>query len=201
MDRISLINHYLSKTLGKKYLEIGVYRGHSLNAISANVKDSIDPDISTPALYKMTSDEFFMTVAPTLSYKYDVIFIDGLHYTDQVDKDITNSLNYLEPDGVIVLHDCNPISELRQRTPPDFNIWELGWNGDVWKSVVKFRKNYSSTQYNTFVINSDEGLGVIQNNVPGVSLDLEIPKDLNYEFLEKNRKELLNLIESHEFNS
>jgi hypothetical protein len=200
MDRISLINHYLSKTPGKKYLEIGVYRGHSLNAISANIKDSIDPDHSTPALYKITSDEFFTTVAPTLSYKYDVIFIDGLHYTDQVDKDITNSLNYLEPDGVIVLHDCNPISELRQRTPPDFDIWELGWNGDVWKSVVKFRKNYPSTQYNVFVVNSDEGLGVIQNNVPGVSLDLEIPKDLNYEFFDKNRKELLNLIESHEFN-
>lgn len=200
MDRISLIDHYLSKSLGKKYLEIGVYQGYSLNAISADIKDSIDPDPSCPASYKMTSDEFFKNIAPTLNYKYDVIFIDGLHHTDQVDKDISNSLIYLEPNGVIILHDCNPISELRQQVPPNFDIWDLGWNGDVWKSIVKFRKNFSSDMYNTFVINADEGLGVIQNNTSGKPLNLNIPKDLTYNFLEENRKELLNLLEISEFN-
>jgi hypothetical protein len=200
MNRISLINYYLSKISEKKYLEIGVYQGHSLNAISANIKDSIDPDHSCCALYKMTSDEFFKNIAPTLNYKYDVIFIDGLHHTDQVDKDISNSLLYLEPNGTIILHDCNPINELRQQVPPNFDIWELGWNGDVWKSIVKFRKNFSSDIYNTFVINADEGLGVIENNTPGNPLNLDIPKDLTYDFFDKNRKELLNLLEVSEFN-
>ena len=148
----------------------------------------------------MTSDEFFKNIAPTLNYKYDVIFIDGLHHTDQVDKDISNSLLYLEPNGTIILHDCNPINELRQQVPPNFDIWELGWNGDVWKSIVKFRKNFSSDVYNTFVINADEGLGVIENNTPGNPLNLDIPKDLTYDFFNKNRKELLNLLEVSEFN-
>jgi len=142
MNRVSLINHFLSKNETKKYLEIGVYKGDSLRHVSADIKDSIDPDHSTPALYKMTSDDFFNNVAPTLDYKYDVVFIDGLHHTEQVDKDIENSLQYLEPNGVIILHDCNPINEMRQQVPPDFDIWELGWNGDVWKSIVKFRKNH-----------------------------------------------------------
>jgi hypothetical protein len=199
MNRTILINHLLSKTEAQKYLEIGVYKGHCLDSIQAKIKDSIDPDHSSPASYKMTSDEFFDNVAPTLDYKYDVIFIDGLHHTEQVDKDITNSLLYLEPNGTIVLHDCNPISELRQQVPPTFDIWEFGWNGDVWKSIVKFRNTHSSDNYNTFVINADEGLGVIQNNTPGVNLSLKIPKNLNYSFLEKNRKELLNLIEVSEF--
>ena len=199
MNRTSLINHFLSKSKGKKYLEIGVYKGLCLESISADIKDSIDPDPSTPALYKMTSDEFFENIAPTLNYKYDVIFIDGLHHTEQVDKDIDNSLLYLEHNGVIVLHDCNPINEMRQQVPPNFDIWELGWNGDVWKSVVKFRKKYPSNNYNLFVVNADEGLGVIQNNTPGINLSLKIHKNLNYEFFEKNRKELLNLIEVDEF--
>jgi hypothetical protein len=201
MNRTTLINHFISKSEGQKYLEIGVYKGLCLNSISAKIKDSIDPDLSTPALYKVTSDEFFATIAPTLNYKYDVIFIDGLHHSDQVDKDIKNSLLYLEDNGVIILHDCNPISEMRQRVPADFDIWEFGWNGDVWKSIVNFRKNYSSAQYNTFVINADEGLGVIQNNTSGIELKLELPKNLTYNYLEENRKELLNLIEVSEFES
>jgi hypothetical protein len=198
MNRIELINHYLSKKDLKKYLEIGVYKGHSYNGVNAEIKDSVDPDMDSPALYHITSDEFFKNVASTLDYKYDVIFIDGLHHTDQVDKDIENSLKFLEDDGVIILHDCNPISEMRQRVPADFDIWEHGWNGDVWKSVVKFRKNNSHLKYKIFVIDEDEGLGVIKNG-RGKELKLEIPNNLNYEFLENNRKELLNILTSKEF--
>ena len=163
MNRIELINHYLSKKDFKKYLEIGVYKGHSYDGVKAAIKDSVDPDEKTPATYHLTSDDFFENIAPNLDYKYDVIFIDGLHHTEQVDKDIQNSLKYLEDDGVIILHDCNPINEMRQRVPADFDIWEHGWNGDVWKSVVKFRKNNSYLKYKIFVIDADEGLGVIKN--------------------------------------
>ena len=198
MNRIELINHYLSKKDLKKYLEIGVYKGHSFNGVNAEIKDSVDPDTDSPAIYHMTSDDFFEKVATTLDYKYDVIFIDGLHHTEQVDKDIKNSLKYLEEDGVVILHDCNPINEMRQRVPADFDIWEHGWNGDVWKSVVKFRKNNSHLKYKIFVIDADEGLGVIKNG-RGKELKLEIPDNLNYEFLENNRKEILNIITSKEF--
>ena len=126
MNRVELINHYLSKKDLKKYLEIGVYKGHSFNGVNAEIKDSVDPDTDSPAIYHMTSDDFFEKVATTLDYKYDVIFIDGLHHTEQVDKDIKNSLKYLEEDGVVILHDCNPINEMRQRVPADFDIWEHG---------------------------------------------------------------------------
>lgn len=199
MNRIQLINHYLSKKDFKKYLEIGVYKGHSYNGVDAIIKDSVDPDKDTPAVYHMTSDEFFENVGPTLAYKYDVIFIDGLHHSEQVDRDIENSLKYLEEDGVIILHDCNPISEMRQRIPPDFDIWQFGWNGDVWKSIVKFRKNNSYLKYNVFVVNDDEGLGVIKPNCIGKELKIKIPSILDYNFLESNRIEVLNLINIDQF--
>jgi hypothetical protein len=199
MNRVELINNYLAKKSFKKYLEIGVYRGHSYNSVDAVIKDSIDPDPDTPAVYHMTSDEFFEKIGPTLAYKYDVIFIDGLHHTEQVDKDIENSLKYLEEDGAIILHDCNPQSEMRQRVPADFDIWQHGWNGDVWKSIFKFRLNNSHKKYKVFVVNDDEGLGVIKPNNIGVELKLEMPDSLDYDFLKKNRVEILNLIDNSDF--
>lgn len=194
-----LINHYLSKKESKHYLEIGLYKGMTFSRVSAALKDSVDPDSTMNAKYQMDSDSFFDNVAPTLEYKYDLIFIDGLHHTEQVDKDIKNSLNYLNEDGIIVLHDCNPISEMRQRVPADFDIWKYGWNGDVWKSIFKFRKNYSHKLYKTFVIETDEGLGVIKPNEIGVSLNLEYPTEFTYDFFNSNRKEILNLISLQEF--
>ena len=52
----------------------------------------------------MTSDEFFSQNKET----FDLIFIDGLHIHEQVLKDIDNSLNVLNENGVILLHDCLP---------------------------------------------------------------------------------------------
>jgi nucleoside phosphorylase len=194
-----LINNYLSKKEDKKYLEIGVWFGGTFSQINADIKDSVDPDETKNPKFPVTSDEFFQKHAPNLKYKYDVIFIDGLHHTEQVDKDIYNSLKYLNEDGVIILHDCNPISEMRQRVPADFDIWEHGWNGDVWKSIYKFRKNNSHLKYKTFVIDSDEGLGVIIPNQIGKPLTVIDNPELTYEFLDDNRKDILNLITKQQF--
>lgn len=193
------VNYYLSKNKSKKYLEIGVYYGMTFNYVNANLKHSVDPDKNLNATFKMTSDDFFENVASNFNIKYDVIFIDGLHHTEQVDRDIQNSLKFLEDDGVILLHDCNPINEMRQRVPADFDIWAYGWNGDVWKSIAKFRKNNSHLKTDVFVINIDEGIGVIKNNSEGIELSLELPDELNYEFLNQNRNELLNLKSVEEF--
>ena len=199
MYRTELINYYLSKSESKNYLEIGVWLGNTFKDVNANIKDSVDPDLSKNAKFGMASDEFFGAFASTLAYKYDVIFIDGLHHTDQVDRDIANSLQFLNKGGIIILHDCNPQSEMRQRVPADFDIWEHGWNGDVWKSVFKFRLNNSYRKYKVFVVEADEGLGVIKNNRLGKEFGFEMPEKLNYDFLNANRKDILNLITPEEF--
>ena len=194
-----LINHYLKKINGKNYLEIGLWNGGTFKQIEVDNKDSVDPDTSKNPKFGVTSDLFFKKYAPKLKYKYDVIFIDGLHHTEQVDRDIQNSLKYLNEGGVVILHDCNPINEMRQRVPADFDIWEHGWNGDVWKSIYKFRKNNSHLKYNTFVIDSDEGLGVIIPNQTGKPVSTMDVDSLDFNFLDKNRKEVLNLISKTEF--
>jgi len=60
----------------------------------------------------MESDTFFVQEKLRLSeHGLDVVFIDGLHTFLQSLKDVQNSLRYLNANGVIVLHDCNPLSE------------------------------------------------------------------------------------------
>ncbi len=71
--------------------------------------DAVDPvvevNVRCPEInYEMTSNEFF-ALEKIQNKKYDVIFIDGLHETTQVDIDIQNSLKHLNEGGFILLHD------------------------------------------------------------------------------------------------
>ena len=50
-----------------------------------------------------TSDTFFANLLPGI--QYDLIYIDGNHLYDFVQKDISNSLDHISDDGIIVLDD------------------------------------------------------------------------------------------------
>ena len=44
-----------------------------------------------------------------------ILSLDGLHKSYQVKQDIHNSLRYLNPNGYILLHDCNPPTSFMAR--------------------------------------------------------------------------------------
>ena len=71
------------------------------------------------------------------TYEWDIIFIDGLHISTQVEKDVKNSLNHLSKHGIIVLHDCNPFLNEDSYTRVIEDYWGQMWNGTVWKAVYK----------------------------------------------------------------
>jgi hypothetical protein len=52
-------------------------------------------------IHRTTSDEYFANN----QYKFDLIYIDGNHLYDFVQKDISNSLDHISDDGIIVLDD------------------------------------------------------------------------------------------------
>jgi len=195
MQRFDIINSFIKKYGYSRYLEIGVANGDTFRTVNIQHKESVDPATgrysSARPTYTMTSDEFFEKYPEKT---YDIIFIDGLHHSEQVDKDIENSLNVLNEGGTIVLHDCNPTSKEEQIIPRE----TTRWTGDVWKSFVTFKENNKSN-YQCFVVNTDCGCGVIQNGKTDVSINL--PDELTYEWLDKNRKEALNLISIEEFKS
>ena len=195
MDRIEIIQSLIDKCKATSYLEIGVQNGNCFSAIKCEHKIGIDPESKyVENVFKCTSDEFFsLHVKAT---KFDVIFIDGLHTAEQVEKDIENALKVLNINGYIVCHDCNPTKEEEQIVPR----MSKRWNGSVWKGWV--RQRYALA-YKMFVVDCDEGCGVISissliDDEKHSHMNLT-DKNLTYANLEKNRKKWLGLIAVEEF--
>jgi len=96
----------------------------------------------------------------------------------------------IKDNGVIVLHDCSPEKEEYSLVPRISGPW----NGDVYKSVLRFRQKYNHT---FFTVDTDCGCGVIINDNSGLNLcDKEIlNKGLDsWNYFDPNRKQLLNLL-------
>jgi len=188
MNRTDVINSLIKTFNYKSYLEIGTQQGINYDLIKCKNKTGVDPclpdrwnpDLKFKATHMMTSDRFF----GQNNKKYDIIFIDGYHEAGQVYNDVINSLDYLIKGGTIVMHDCNPISELRQIIPRSTKIW----NGNVWKAWVKLRTELKN--FTMFVIDTDEGVGIITQ---GSYEPLQLKEKLTYKNLEINRKKWLNL--------
>lgn len=201
--RTTIIN-YLLTSLNKNetnYLEIGVrIPEENFNKIIAKNKYSVDPGVEfeeNPVDFKVTSDVFFQQLKEGKildnTIKFDVIFIDGLHLAEQVERDIANGLIFLNPGGFIVLHDCNPPTELNARESYHCRISPVMdyWNGTTWKAFFKYRKNPTVS---SCCIDTDWGIGIISNTVNlGETSTIENPY-FEFNVMDKNRKDSLNLI-------
>lgn len=198
-----LLNTFKTDTI---YLEIGVrYPEHNFNKINARKKYSVDPGLenkTNPVDFKLTSDDFFNKLNNdeilSRDIKFDVIFIDGLHLAEQVEKDIENALKFIKDDGYIVLHDCNPptffhASELyKYRLSP-----ALGhWNGTTWKAFYKSRLR---ADLYSCCIDTDWGIGVISKTKKiGQNTIVENPF-FEYSVLDCKRQDSLGLLSFEDF--
>ena len=195
MTRSELINSIIKKNNYKTYLEIGVNNpsqpGWNFDSVGIETKHGVDPADGVNATYKMESDEFF---AKQIKMKYDIVFIDGLHIFEQAYRDIVNSLKWLNENGTIVVHDCNPKHEITQRRVKVVSAW----HGDVWKAILKLRME--DPNISIFTVNTDEGCAVIKK---GSQKPFETKEDkdsiYNFPFFKRNRKEILNLISVRKF--
>ena len=227
--RHDFIQYFINKNAGKNYLEIGVDQGNVFFSIQVKNKIAVDPEFkfdnfkkltryiakpNRPALlsnlnakyFEITSDSFFENHKPT--EKFDVCFIDGMHEFDYSTRDAVNCLNHLTDNGVIILHDCNPLNKEEEIS---FDDWKKrgftgGWKGDVWKTIVclkAFRKDL-----NVCVVDTDQGLGIVTKRNPNTPEkpypfnfkdEAEI-RNLDYAFFEQNRVALLDLVDVATYN-
>lgn len=227
MNRFTILQTIINSINAKHYLEIGVREGCILLNIPVKNKHGIDPKFKIPNLnvvdnlvvndqnnninflYPMTSDSFFDKYAEkTLIHGIDVAFIDGLHTYNQSLKDAENCIKYLNPNGFIVMHDCNPLNyamayPIKQSINEVYEMsvrgdlpgWNGCWNGDVWKTLLNLRSQRKDI--NVFTLDLDWGLGVITKGEPENVFDFKIDdiEDVDYYFLEKHRNDILNLKE------
>jgi hypothetical protein len=201
--RFDIINFLLQKVNKPHaiYLEIGVRNPHeNFDKIDCAQKYSVDPGLENkenPVDFKLTSDDFFSALDSgkilSQDIKFDVIFIDGLHLAEQVERDIDNALRYITDDGFIVLHDCNPPTEFHAResyyyrNSPAYGLW----NGTTWKAFYKARLNKSLF---SCCIDTDWGVGIISKS-KNIGTYAQVNNSFfEYHVFETNRKESLNLI-------
>jgi len=207
LERTTIIQHLINKFGFKTYLEIGVAAGVNFFQIDAELKLAVDPKFVIPGgvrdtekekFFTMTSDEFFANPPKELLERgLDIVLIDGLHTYEQSLRDVENCLKYLNPNGVIVMHDCLPDSPAtamptleEARKHPDF---KGNWTGDVYKTIIHLR----ATREDLFVavINTDWGVGIVKRGKPEnmLSIQVEDIKKMDFYDLIKNKEILLNL--------
>ena len=185
--RWDLLQTIIEKKNYKNYLEIGCDDDLLFSKINIYNKVGVDP-VSGGNVRK-TSDDFFKNN----EIKFDLIFIDGLHYYEQVKKDIENSLIALKPDGLILLHDCLPSRQSHQAVPR----YRGRWTGDVWKAIVEFR---TKENLNIFTILMDMGISVIQKKKNDKLLKIKNQnfKNLKFKDFFYNHKEYMNIVSYQE---
>jgi hypothetical protein len=191
MRRFDIINHMINLYGYKNYLEIGIRQKKNFNRIIIETKHGVDP--GWDCTFKMTSDEFF----EKNEKNYDIIFIDGLHQHQQVMRDVSNSLKFLNENGTIIIHDCNP--RRRSHQSKEY-ITKKGtgkgvWNGTVWRAFVRLRATRGDLEMT--VVDTDHGVGIVKR---GSQELLDVREDqIKYSSLMRNRKKYLNLISVEEF--
>jgi hypothetical protein len=207
--RAEIINFLISQCGNDaSYLEIGVRNpDDNFNKINASRKYSVDPGAEfedNPVDFRMTSDDFFSLLEcdsnDTIPRLFDVVFIDGLHTAEQVDRDISNAYKYVTDHGFIVVHDCNPPTVHHAREDYSFRLTPANWNwnGTSWKGFMKWRQRqdvFSCT------VDSDWGVGIISKS-KSVGLHTTLLNEFyEYSKFDLHRVEMLGLVSFMELKS
>ena len=182
ISRLDLIKRTIIKNNYQSYLEIGCDDDNIFNSINIK-KIGVDPFCG--GNFRGTSDEFFSQN----KNKFDCIFIDGLHIYEQVKKDILNSIDCLNENGIIILHDCLPQTISAQAVPR----YRYLWNGDVWKAVVEARTWH---HVNTVTVLIDQGVSIIKKNKNTDILKIKVQnfESIKFEDFYNNHKEYMRIV-------
>lgn len=182
--RTDVINSLIGKHKYKSYLEIGTQtRDQNFDKINVSEKTCVDPDEKSKADFIGTSDQFFSQN----KNQFDLIFIDGLHHSDQVRKDIINASKCLTKTGAIVLHDLLPPNEKAASR----KMCSSTWNGDCWRAAVGFVKTYNEVSFVVHTI--DWGCGVIFPDGQIFEGNFE-DMEMTFDDFNKNKESIFKLI-------
>ncbi len=211
-----LINKILQKKKFTSYLELGVSKGFTIKQVICDKRYGVDINSNEHVTHHMTTDQFFSQNVE----QFDLIFVDASHTHEDSLRDIENAILCLKPGGVILCHDTYPknMFEERKEYRPDSHLLELVdatdqervamsgfWVGRVWRSIADLQFGDNMLEICTIELGD---LGAPHSLKPvslpfGITmlkegekklLDIRKPTNYSFAFLEKNAKNLLNLV-------
>jgi len=170
---IRRITQIAKHTGALSYLEIGVNRGRTFNALKFPKKVAVDPvfqfDVADyrqegAQFHEMESDQYFTHHG--LSQKFDIIFLDGLHTFQQTFRDFCNSLTCAHERTVWLIDDVIPVDvysawpnqneavKFRQRAGGG----GIKWHGDVFKVMFAIHDFFPMFSYVTLQEGNSQSL-------------------------------------------
>lgn len=210
-DRVDFLNLIISEMGYTKYLEIGIDNPDiCFNRIKCENKVAVDPyndEMGTHKwndknvqefiekidgeFYQLSSDEFFAKK----KNKFELIFIDGLHLEEQVDKDIQNALKHLSKGGMVVLHDTMPRKEIVATPTPDPG---QPWMGTVYRSFWKLRMFRDDLDLCT--VDRGTGFSFIRPGKNKLYFNPKYPNlHMSFMYLNLHRQEVMNIVSMEAF--
>ncbi|MER2264568.1 class I SAM-dependent methyltransferase [Methylobacterium oxalidis] len=148
----------------RRYLEVGVFHGHTFFNVDVDFKVAVDPTFQfDPAAHQndrtrfhpVGSDDFFRSAR----YEpFDLIYLDGLHTFEQTLRDFLNSLAFAH-DRTIWLFDDTVPNDNFSALPDQERCYRLrralgngdwAWMGDVFKVVYFIRSMMKFYHFRTF---------------------------------------------------
>lgn len=173
ISRNGVVQTVLDLFAAPDYLEIGVNKGMTFNAVRAGTKVAVDPkflfdfeavakEVPGTSFHETTSDDYFARIA-TRQTAFDVIYLDGLHTSEQTIRDLINAISFLKPNGVIIIDDvfpCSYLASLHNRRETTLIRQATGdtagaWMGDVYRLVFFVETFCQQFSYGT--VNNNHG--------------------------------------------
>ena len=132
------------------YVEIGVKKCHTFNAMLPHVLRAVAVDVANTQNYVNSGYknwEFFHMTSQDFAKKWktpiDFLFIDGDHKMESVIADFENLFKWVLPDkGLIFLHDTYPIKK---------ELLQDGYCSDAWKAANYLRQKANGRHPKGFV--------------------------------------------------
>ncbi|MDN5941006.1 MAG: class I SAM-dependent methyltransferase [Nitrospira sp.] len=188
ITRTTVIQRVIAAAGAQQYLEIGVERGINFFQVEVAQKFAVDPAFKIPGgahdfdghrFFETTSDQFFESVPPDIAERgIDIALIDGLHSYEQALRDVEHCLKYLNPNGLIVMHDCLPASEAEAAPTMELARKTTGfqgqWTGDVYKAIVHLRARRPDLF--VAVLDCDHGIGLVKQGEAESRISEEVEK-------------------------
>jgi hypothetical protein len=170
-SRLKLGNYLelCTPTSGRRYGEVERTRFCTARRLLYNCPTDFDD--GQPIDYKV-ADIYIEEVVSTLKRRHDrvdICLVDGLHTYDCTTRDLTLAYDILSDGGVLVVHDCAPMTEAVASpifAPDD-------WSGESYRSYLDFVLTRDDLDY--FTVDIDYGCGIIIKNR---AVDMAGPVDL-----------------------
>lgn len=205
----------------KSYLEVATpTTGHEFELISRHVFTEIrrlmyrapaDYDDGMEITYRTSSEdssECFRAVQAQRK-RFDVIFLDPLHFYESSRRDLELALEVLNVDGTLVVHDCHPTAP--EAVSPEFR--PSAWLGVTYLAFLDVVRERVELEY--CVVDLDTGCGIVRRRdatrerdtsrpTPAVGTSSPRASLLAHDYRDwatymANRRQLLDLVSVPEF--